>query len=214
AEHYPQHLHATAGVHPHHAKDCGTSTVATLRDLAERPRVVAIGETGLDFYRDFSPRSSQIKWFEAQIELACELSKPLFMHERDAYPRFAEIIKSYRDHFENGVVHCFTGTREALYAYLDMNLHIGITGWICDERRGRHLRELVKNIPAERLMLETDAPYLTPRDLRPKPREDRNEPKFLPHILDTVAACLGESAYDVADRTTRTARAFFRLSVA
>ena len=109
------------------------------------------------------------------------------------------------------VIHCFTGSDEALDAYLGLGLYIGITGWICDERRGRHLRSLVRRIPLDRLMLETDAPFLTPRDLRPQPRDGRNEPAFLPHIAATVAECLGRSLEEVARATTATARAFFGL---
>lgn len=109
------------------------------------------------------------------------------------------------------VVHCFTGSMRELDVYLQLGLHIGITGWICDERRGKHLRELVKRVPLDRLMLETDAPFLTPRDLPVKPQDGRNEPVFLPHIAATVAHCLGKPAEEVAEATTRTAREFFGL---
>ena len=109
-------------------------------------------------------------------------------------------------------MHCFTGTGEALARYLDLDLHVGITGWICDERRGTHLRELVRRVPKERLMIETDAPFILPRDLRPKPKSNRNEPALLPHVLRTVAAARGESADELARSTSETARAFFALS--
>jgi TatD DNase family protein len=170
---------------------------------------VAIGECGLDFNRNYSPHPDQEKWFVAQLELGLELGKPLFLHSRDAHPRFAEIVKHHG--IRNAVAHCFTGGKEELHAYLDLGLHIGITGWICDERRGRHLVELVRDIPRERLLLETDAPYLTPRDLRPQPKARRNEPAFLPHILGAVAAALGRPAAEVAAETTRNAVAFFGL---
>jgi TatD DNase family protein len=202
-------LWATAGVHPHHARDCGPSTIPALREIARRPRVVAIGECGLDFNRNYSPHPDQEKWFVAQLELGIELGKPLFLHSRDAHPRFAEILKHHR--IEKAVAHCFTGEREELRAYLELGLHIGITGWICDERRGRHLLELVREIPRERLLVETDAPYLTPRDLRPQPKARRNEPAFLPHIVATIARALGRPAAEVAAETAGNAIAFFGL---
>jgi TatD DNase family protein len=202
-------LHATAGVHPHHAKDCGQDTIAQLKKLAAHPLVVAIGECGLDFNRNYSPHPDQEKWFIAQLELGLELGKPLFLHSRDAHPRFASILKSLN--IKKAVAHCFTGDAEELRAYLDLGLHIGITGWICDERRGRHLLELVREIPAERLLLETDSPYLTPRDMRPQPRARRNEPAFLLHIAKAVAAARGRPLEEVAAQTTRNAIAFFGL---
>jgi TatD DNase family protein len=202
-------LHATAGVHPHHARDCDDTTIAALRELAKHPRVVAIGECGLDFNRNYSPHPSQEKWFIAQLELGLELGKPLFLHSRDAHPRFAEILRHQR--VTRAVAHCFTGEKDELHAYLDLGLYIGITGWICDERRGTHLLELVRDIPHERLLLETDSPYLTPRDLRPQPKSRRNEPAFLPHILKTVARALGRSPEEVAAETTRNAQTLFGI---
>jgi TatD DNase family protein len=202
-------VYCTAGVHPHHARECDETTIPALRVLARQPKVVAIGECGLDFNRNYSPHPDQEKWFEAQVELACELKKPLFLHSRDAFPRFVEVLKGHS--LPNAVAHCFTGGREELRACLDLGLHIGITGWICDERRGAHLVELVREVPADRLMLETDAPYLTPRDLRPQPRARRNEPAFLPHVLRTVARALGKPPERLAEETTRNARDFFAL---
>src|SRR5262249_43056206 len=184
--------------------------IPQLREFAKKPRVVAIGECGLDFNRNYSPHPDQEKWFEAQIELSFEIHKPLFLHSRDAHPRFAEILKNHK--VEKGVAHCFTGEKDELHSYLDLGLHIGITGWICDERRGKHLLELVKEIPRDRLLLETDSPYLTPRDLRPQPKARRNEPAFLPHILKTVARALGRPADEVAAETTQNATRLFRLN--
>jgi TatD DNase family protein len=202
-------LHATAGVHPHHARDCGPSTIAALKDIARHPRVVAIGECGLDFNRNYSPHPDQEKWFVAQLELAMELDMPLFLHSRDAHPRFSEIVKHQKPH--KAVAHCFTGEKSELHAYLELGLYIGITGWICDERRGRHLVELVRDIPRDRLLLETDSPYLTPRDLRPQPKARRNEPAYLPHILAAVARALGRPAAEVAAETSRNALMLFGL---
>jgi len=202
-------LPCTAGVHPHHARECDESTIASLRQLASHPNVVAIGECGLDFNRNYSPHPDQELWFSRQAELAMTMNKPLFLHSRDAHPRFSQMVKDLK--IAKAVAHCFTGEREELRALLDLDLHIGITGWICDERRGRHLLELVREIPRDRLLLETDAPYLTPRDLRPQPRARRNEPAFLPHILKTVARALGRPAQEIAAETTRNARQLFGL---
>ncbi len=203
-------LYATAGVHPHHAGHCTPETIPALREIASsNPRIVAIGECGLDFNRNYSPHPDQEKWFVAQVELALDLRFPLFLHSRDAHPRFAEILRLLRP--PKAVAHCFTGSREELHAYLDLGLYIGITGWICDERRGRHLLELVKDIPADRLLLETDAPYLTPRDLHPQPKARRNEPAFLPHIARTVARAVGRPVEALAAETSRNAARFFGL---
>ena len=208
---HPGTLYATAGVHPHHARDCDASTIPALREIAALPGVVAIGECGLDFNRNYSPHPDQEKWFLAQMELACELRMPLFLHSRDAHPRFADLLRAHRERLPRAVAHCFTGEADELRAYLDLGLYVGITGWICDERRGAHLLELVREIPADRLLLETDAPYLTPRDLRPQPKARRNEPAFMPHILRTVARARGDSPASLAERTTRNAREFFAL---
>ena len=203
-------LYATAGVHPHHARACNAETIPALRALAQHPKIVAVGECGLDFNRNYSPHPDQEKWFVAQLELAAELGKPLFLHSRDAHPRFAEILRNLR--VGKAVAHCFTGEADELRAYLDLGLYIGITGWICDERRGAHLLELVKKIPQDRLLLETDAPYLTPRDLRPQPKARRNEPAFLPHILRAVARARGEPPEALAEATRRNAHAFFGIA--
>ncbi|MBL4781856.1 MAG: TatD family hydrolase [Porticoccaceae bacterium] len=211
AEEFPAMLSCTAGVHPHEAKNWHRASAGVLAELASHGAVVAIGETGLDFNRDFSPRPQQELAFAAQLELASELQLPVFLHERDAHKRQLEILHCYRDHLVDGVIHCFTGDKKSLFNYLDLDLHIGVTGWICDERRGQELQNLVKNIPLNRLMLETDAPYLTPRTLQPKPKSNRNEPAYLPWVLDSVAKFRSEPAELIAQATSTTARQFFRL---
>ena len=208
---YQGTLYATAGIHPHHATVCADSVLADLEALAVYPGVVAVGECGLDFFRDFSPHDVQEKAFEAQLELAVSLQMPVFLHQREAHAPFLAILSRYRHKLPRAVAHCFTGNEEELAAYMDLDLHIGITGWICDERRGHHLCGLVARIPEDRLMLETDAPYLLPRDLTPKPRSRRNEPKYLQHVCEVVAHCRGEKPADVASRTTHTAITFFNL---
>jgi TatD DNase family protein len=208
---HPGRLVSTCGVHPHHASEWDASSHARLESLAAEDCVRAIGETGLDFNRNYSPPDAQEHAFRAQIELAADLQMPLFCHQRDAHRRFVELIREYRDRISRLVVHCFTDSREALMDYLDLDCHIGITGWICDERRGLELQQLVKLIPADRLMLETDAPYLLPRSLEPKPADRVNEPAYLPHILEHVAAHRGEAAPDLAARCEQNSRLFFSL---
>ncbi|MDR1075046.1 MAG: TatD family hydrolase [Xanthomonadaceae bacterium] len=212
AQRYPGVLYATAGVHPHHAVEYTAECDAEIRALQEHPEVVAAGECGLDYFRDFSPRPAQRKAFGMQLQIAAENGKPLFLHQRDAHPDFMAMMKSFNGRLGPVVVHCFTGTRAELFDYLDQDWHIGITGWLCDERRGQHLRELVPHIPAERLMIETDAPYLLPRNLKPMPSDRRNEPEFLAHIVEELARDRNEEVAITAARTTATAQAFFRLS--
>lgn len=202
-------LYSTAGVHPHHASTWSREVEADVRDLLAHPRTVAAGECGLDFDRDFSPRPAQRAAFEAQLAMAAELGKPVFLHERSAHEDFVRILAAWRPKLKAAVVHCFTGERAQLEAYLALDLHIGLTGWICDERRGRHLESIVGLVPKGRLMVETDAPYIQPRDLRPRPKSNRNEPLNLPHIARVIAKHRGETFEELAAHTTETARAFF-----
>ena len=202
-------LFATAGVHPHHAADLTTDTLPALQTLARDTKVVAVGECGLDYFRDFSPRDLQRRAFGWQLELAAGTAKPVFLHQRDAHDDFIAILREHR--VTRGVAHCFTAGEKERDAYLELGLHIGITGWINDERRGLHLREVVKGIPAERLLIETDAPYLLPRDIKPAPKTRRNEPAYLPYVVRAIACARGESAGSVAAASTAAARRLFGL---
>ncbi len=206
---HPRRFRATAGIHPHHAKEFADADLAVLAELMRAPEVGAAGECGLDFFRNFSPHEDQERVFRLQLELATTIGKPVFLHQRDAHEAFVAILREFRARLAGGIAHCFTGDERELRDYLELDLSIGITGWICDERRGQHLRELVRLIPSDRLMLETDAPYLLPRDLSPKPQSRRNEPKYLPHVLATVAACRGEAPAAVAAASTHNALRFF-----
>ena len=208
---YPAQLVSTCGIHPHHADEWSADSYDELRAMAAADCVRAIGETGLDFNRDYSPRPAQEFAFEQQMALAVELQLPLFCHQRDAHSRFVAMLRQYRQRLGRVVVHCFTDTREALLDYLELDCYIGITGWICDERRGLELRELVRLIPAERLLLETDAPYLLPRNLDPRPASRINEPAYLPHIAAEVARCQRRSLQDLARDSERNSRKFFDL---
>jgi TatD DNase family protein len=208
---YPGTLYATAGVHPHYAKDYTNDTGETLSELLVHDEVVAAGECGLDYFRNFSTQDDQERAFESLLEIAVNHRVPVFLHQRDAHDRFVEILKKHLDRIPRAVAHCFTGTENELAELIDLDLYIGITGWICDERRGHHLRDLVGRIPADRLMIETDAPYLLPRDLDPKPKTRRNEPMYLPHILHTIATATAVDEADLARQTTENARRFFEL---
>jgi len=212
AKDYPNFIYSTAGVHPHDAKTFNADTLIALRAVAKQPQVKAIGECGLDFNRNFSTPAQQESAFIQQLELAVELQLPVFLHERDANERFIELLTPYIKQLPNAVLHCFTGNQTALERCLILDLHIGITGWICDERRGQHLVDLVKLIPTNRLMIETDSPYLLPRTMRPKPKSSRNEPKYLPYIAQVIAQARGQEVQTLIKDTTTTSEYFFNLS--
>lgn len=192
---------ATAGVHPHYA--CGWND--EVAGLAARHEVVAIGECGLDFNRNFSTPEQH------EVAFSAQLAMPVFLHCREAHARFAARLAPWLGKLPATVVHCFTGTAEELQSCLSLGLTVGIIGWICDERRGLELRALLPQIPAERLLLETDAPYLLPRDLHPKPASRRNEPCFLPHILRQVAAWQQEDPVWLGQKTDENTHRLFRL---
>jgi len=204
-------LWSTCGIHPHHAALVNDKALAELERLSTNNSVRAWGEMGLDYFRDFCPREVQRAAFEAQLELASRAPKALFLHERDAFEDFFPILNQYRDRFGQVVVHCFTGSAEALRAYIDLDCHIGITGWVCDERRGQHLLPLIKEIPSDRLLIETDAPYLLPRTLRPKPKSRRCEPKHLVEVCRFLAELLEVEPSALANQTFTNANHFFQI---
>ncbi len=209
---YPARLYSTAGCHPHDAKNFTAEHLQQISKLLAHPQVVAVGECGLDFNRNFSPETQQIDVFEQQLELAVTVQKPLFLHERDAFEQQYEMLQSYMPKIKGAVVHCFTGSKEQLIAYLELGCSIGITGWVCDERRGGPLRDIIHLIPDDRLMLETDAPYLTPRSLRPKPKSSRNLPQYLPHIAETVAQLRGTELASLSKQCLLNTKQFFGLT--
>jgi TatD DNase family protein len=172
-----------------------------------------VGECGLDFNRNYATRKEQIRAFEAQLEIAIEIQKPVFLHQRDAHEDFVSIIKGCRDELKQVVAHCFTGTIDEVNDYVILNMYIGITGWICDERRGQALQQAVKHVPLDRIMLETDAPYLLPRDLQQKPVEkNRNEPCFLPHIAKSVAKYMALDEAELAAAAYNNSCEFFGIN--
>jgi len=203
----PGRLFATAGIHPHAVAEAGQNDVAALGSLLHDPQVVAVGECGLDYHWPEPPTATQRALFAAQLEGAADLGVPLFLHEREAHADFMAILKPLRHRFPGGVVHCFSSGPAALSAYLDLGLYVGITGWICDERRGQELRALVRHIPASRLLVESDAPYLTPRDLPRAPR--RNVPAATLHVLRVLAGHRGEQPEALAPQLLRNTMACF-----
>ena len=208
---YPGKLYATAGIHPHHASECSEQALQSINHLLQEDSVVAVGECGLDYNRNYSSPEDQCYCFEEQLKLAVTHQLPVFLHQRDAHADFVSILSQYIDNIPSGVAHCFTGSEHEMHAYIDMGLSIGVTGWVCDERRGLELKSVVDQIPRDRILIETDAPYLLPRDMRPKPKSNRNEPAYLPHICQAVADCYSETFDVVAKQTTENARRLFRL---
>jgi TatD DNase family protein len=209
---YPDVLLSTAGVHPHHASEFDNATTAVLRDICSCDQVVAVGECGLDYNRNYSKPAEQRLAFEAQLQLACELGLPVFLHQRDAHDDFVSMLKDYRQDLAGAVAHCFTGTVDQALEYVTMGMYIGITGWICDERRGADLQRAVQDIPVDRIMLESDAPYLLPRDLEQMPvQKRRNEPCFLPHICKVTARYMGLDQSWLALKALHNTRQFFTI---
>jgi TatD DNase family protein len=213
ARSHPGTLRATAGVHPHHAAGLADSDADRLAALLRDPMVVAAGECGLDYYRNFSPPAEQRRAFDLQLGLAGDAAKPLFLHQRDAHADFLAMLRAHPRAVARGVLHCFTGGPAELDDCLALGLSVGITGWICDERRGEALRAAAPRVPPERLMLETDAPYLLPRTLQPKPPHRRNEPAFLAAVLAETARCRGEDPGSLAAVTTANACRLFGLKL-
>lgn len=197
AESFPG-CYAAVGIHPHDAKHCSEDTLNFLVDLAQHPIVKAWGEIGLDFNRMFSPRKDQEKWLVRQLETAYQLDLPVIFHERDSTGRLIEILQAYQNSLKAGVIHCFSGSQDELRQYLDLGLYIGITGIVTIKSRGANLRRLAPFIPADRLLVETDAPYLTPAPDRNRTR--RNEPAFVRSVLLKLAEVSDQEPAHLAEQ--------------
>lgn len=208
---WPGLLRATAGVHPHHAREFPRSDLPRLEELLADPMVASAGECGLDYFRNFSPPADQRRAFADQLGLAVQTGKPVFLHQRDAHADFMALLRDYLPHISKAVVHCFTGTGAELEAYLSAGLFVGLTGWICDERRGLAVKALAREIPLDRLMVETDGPYLMPRNIQPKPSHRRNEPMYLPYIIQSISEVRAEPYDEIAAATAENAVSFFDL---
>jgi TatD DNase family protein len=204
AESHPG-IYASVGYHPHDARQCGADELDFLTELAQNPRVRAWGEIGLDYNRMYSPQEDQERWFIRQLQIAAQLKLPTIFHERDTRGRFFEILKTDFKNENAGVVHCFSGTMAELQGYLNLDLYIGITGILTLRARGADLRDMVPHIPANRLVVETDAPYLTPAPEKYHTR--RNEPAFVKLVLLKLAEVRNEDpdqlAQTIWDNTCR-----------
>lgn len=208
---FPDTLYATAGVHPHDADSVGDDYLTQLSQLASQTEIKAIGECGLDFNRNFSAPEQQLKVFKEQVDLASQLNMPLFLHQRDAFEPWFSVLEPFLDKVPAMVAHCFTGNEQELKKCLAAGMYIGITGWLCDERRGHELRDIVRLIPLDRLLIETDSPYLTPRTIRPKPKSSRNEPSYLPYVVEQLADLISIDQEDIACQTSSNAETVFNL---
>ena len=206
---YSKNMFFTIGVHPHHANEINDNYLKKLRELVISHNPHAIGETGLDFFRNLSTYEEQIFAFEEQIKISIDANKPLFLHQRDSHKEFIKILKKYSSSITKSVVHCFTGTQEQLDIYLELGCYIGITGWICDEKRNIELRKTIKNIPIERLMIETDCPYLMPKNLDEKPKNNRNEPNNLNHIVKEISKLMEIDEEILREKTFKNTICFF-----
>ena len=204
-------VRGTCGIHPHSADSARPSDFDRIREIITgNPNIVAVGECGLDYDRMFSTRENQLRCFDRHIRLAEELGKPLFLHERAAAQDFIARMKKHPELCARSVVHCFTGDAQTLKAYLDMGFYIGITGWICDERRGGALREAVKLIPADRVMVETDAPYLTPRNI--KGLGNVNVPQNVKYVVQMLAQCMKTDEAALTEQLRENTERFFGIN--
>ena len=205
----PEKFFISAGIHPHHATEILEINYDALFNKLKSINPNAIGETGLDYFRNISPPDIQKKSFGMHIEIAKELNLPLYLHQRDAHSDFIRIIKENISNFPKFVVHCFTGTQAELDEYLELGAYIGLTGWICDAKRNIDLRKSIKNIPIEKMMIETDSPYLIPKNLMFKPKKNINEPKYLPHIANEICELTGYELEELKLATSNNAIKFF-----
>ncbi len=204
-------IYSSVGIHPHHASELKPETIKNLKAYLSNEQVKAIGEVGLDYFRNFQSPEIQKKCFNAFIELATEEQYPLFLHHRDAFKDFYPMVKDSMNNIPTSIVHCFTGTKYELKKFLDLGLYIGITGWVCDPKRGKELQEIIKYIPLDRMLVETDAPYLIPKNLEVRPKNNRNEPLYLEHIVQDISRLIETDVEIVATQTTENFKKLFRI---
>jgi TatD DNase family protein len=199
-------IYATVGMHPHDAKDVGSDELAKLKDLTSHPKVIAVGETGLDYYYSHSPHDVQRRVFTRFIHMARETDLPIVVHERDAAEDATALLRGEGNGELRGVIHCFTGNYEAACAYLDLGFYLSFTG-IITFKNADALREVVRQVPLERMLVETDSPFLTPMPHRGK----RNEPAYVRFVAEMIAAVKDVELEKVAEVTTRNAQSLFAI---
>ena len=200
-----ENIYYSVGFHPHNAKDFKIEYLNGMSTHLNDPKAICLGEMGLDFNRNFSSKEEQILCFESQLDLADSIIKPLFLHQRDAHEEFLGILDNYKFN-QNLIVHCFTGNLFELEDYLKRDFYIGITGWVCDLKRGKELRECIKHIPEDKLLIETDSPYLSPRK-----KIRRNEPKFLIDVASEIALLRKETKESIINSSFENSLNFFNL---
>ena len=205
---FPKNLITTCGIHPHYADSFDENSSSEIISICKNSLVTAIGETGLDFNRNFSKKEKQIQSFLNHIEIANSLNLPMFLHQRDAHQDFMDCINTEKPEVKC-IVHCFTGQKNELEEYLIKDFYIGLTGWICDPKRGAHLEELIPIIPLDKLLIETDSPYLLPKNLKVKGR--RNEPSFLNEILKKIVEVRKETETEIKEALMKNSLCFFNL---
>lgn len=203
----------TAGIHPHNADRVKQEDFDLMEQiLSENEKIVAVGECGLDYDRMFSSKENQIRCLEKHIVLAEKLNMPLFLHERSAADDFVKRFKKHPDICGKSVVHCFTGDRTTLDKYLSMGFSIGITGWICDDRRAKELREAVRLIPLDRILVETDAPYLTPKNV--PGLERTNVPQNISYVVKDLAKYMNVAEDELTENAKKNTERVFGISAA
>ena len=200
-----KNLYYSVGFHPHNAKDFKIEFLKDMSIYLDDPKAICLGEMGLDFNRNFSSKEEQILCFESQLSLANSINKPLFLHQRDAHEEFLSILDNYKFN-QKLIVHCFTGNLSELEDYLKRDFYIGITGWVCDLKRGLDLRECINHIPQDKLLIETDSPYLSPRK-----KIRRNEPKFLIDVAEEVARLRKQTKESIVKSSYENSLNFFNL---
>ena len=200
-----KNLYYSVGFHPHNAKDFKIEFLKDMSVYLNDPKAICLGEMGLDFNRNFSSKEEQILCFESQLSLASSISKPLFLHQRDAHEEFLSVLDNHKFN-QKLIVHCFTGNLSELEEYLKRDFYIGITGWVCDLKRGKELRKCIDQIPEDKLLIETDSPYLSPRK-----KIRRNEPKFLIDVAEEVATLRNETKESIINSSYENSLNFFNL---
>lgn len=207
---YHPGIYGTAGIHPHNADDATEDNISRIREIIkDNPRIVAVGECGLDYDRMFSTKENQIRILRRQMELAQELGKPMFLHEREASKDLQELFREAPELCRRSVIHCFTGNWDTLREYISMGFMIGITGWICDDRRAEDLRDAVSALPENRVMLETDAPYLTPKNVPGLARV--NVPENIRYVARDLAYYMSIPQEKLEYYARQNTRSFFKL---
>ncbi len=200
-------LYATVGMHPHSAKDLTPDILSTFRDLLDNPKVIALGEIGLDYYRNLSPHQVQKDAFEKQLDLAEDMEMPIIIHNRDAYADILPILEQRRGKM-HGVLHCFTGDVDMMHRSIEIGCHIGIGG-IVTYPNAKEVQEVAKQIPLERLLVETDCPWLTPQFRRGK----RNEPAYVKAVAEKIAKLRNITSEEIGDITTNNFNTLFGLTL-